>query len=61
MQLEELQRGSSTRREVGSGVSSFGSRPMGEKTSGDIPRDVDEVGLLTESMSKLDQKLVFEL
>ena len=34
---------------------------MGNETSGNVPKDDEEVRLLIESLSKLDRKLVFEL
>ena len=37
------------------------SPPMGDETRGEVPKDDNEVSSLTESVSGLDQRLVFEL
>ena len=39
----------------------FGSQLIGDKMSDNILKDGDKVRSLTESVNRLDQKLIFEL
>ena len=42
-------------------MQSFGSRPVGDWTSGSVPKDMDRVRSLIESVSRSYVKIVLEL
>ena len=56
-EAQGLQRGKPIWREVGSGIWSSGSLPVGDGTNDGMSKDGDKVRLLTESVSRSNKKL----